>query len=389
MNKLLYLFVNYGSAGLQFLLLPLFVAAVGQYEFGLFTFMLAIANWLSFAGTLGTQTKLRKTLGSDCSRKRSADINTTLIIAFTLVLAVVISSGAYFYLFTDFNARFGFSTLIFVVCYCFFSITNSFLIANNRMIVSALNQFCYSIFPICLFLLFTPGLSSSYRFLFASFIMAVFIFFNRKLVFQELSLRNLQPVQIYFDSFVDNVKIAANSLFDKIISQGDKLIVGSIFGFEILAVYAVGSQISNISQMTINAFSVYAEQNIFKKSSELKASIILTLIIGALTSIILFYAVKFFFLNFFDVKFKYVLELLPLQLGIVYIRAMSSLLFVADLNKGEHLRNISIQYTFLLLGFGILILFSNLMSIISFLYVLLSIIILSVLVNFIYRSFKK
>ena len=271
-----------------------------------------------------------------------------------------------------------------------FSITNAFLIADNKVNYSALNQFVFSTVPLILFLLISQYYELTYllRFTF-SIVIAIFIFYWHKKYFIEvLKLKRIiTPLHLKI-SFFENIKIAGNSLFDKIISQGDKIFVGATFGFEVLAIYAIGSQISNILQVSLKAFLVFLEQNIFKKDKGIIKEFIVTFILGALLSVLVFFVIKYCFLILFSEDYFYVLTILPYQLLIVYLRAVSSTQFSCDLVSNSHVRNLIVQYSFLIL-FSIFMYSFSKLDILSFVQLLMLMTVFSNFFNFLLRAAKK
>lgn len=337
--------ILYGNAFLQFLLLPLFVGVLGKNNFGEYVFYLSIVNWLIFATTLGSQTKIRQLFVRDEGNRKA--IKETLILFFILSVIVASFSFLYFYFF-ELYPFIIISTLISLsFATSIFSLSNAFLIADNKVTYSALNQFAFSTIPLALFLMISNFYDLTYltRFIISILIAMLVFCLNRKYFKDALSINRIVSYSKIKISFIDNVKIASNSLFDKIISQGDKLFIGMLFGFETLAIYAIGSQISNILQVSLKAFLVFLEQNIFKSAKGLFKEYFLTFTIGAVFSLFIYFAVKYFFLLLFSEEYLYVLTILPYQLLIVYLRAISSTQFTFDLVSNSHVRNLLVQYS--------------------------------------------
>jgi len=378
--------ISYGNAFILFLLLPLFVGVLGKNDFGEYTFYLSVVNWLVFANTLGTQTKIRQLFLQSKNNK----IKDALILFIILSFLVTLFSLIYFYIFESYSSKVIITLILLSFFTSVFSLTNAFLIADNKVNYSAINQFIFSIIPLILFLLISQFYELTYlfRFVFSILIAMVIFYLHKKYFINVLKLKRLATLLNLKDSFLDNIKIAGNSLFDKIVSQGDKLFVGVMFGFEILAIYAIGSQISNILQVSLKAFLVFLEQNIFKKDKGITKEFIVTFILGALLSILIFFVMKYCFLFFFSEDYLYVLTILPYQLLIVYLRAVSSTQFSCDLVSNSHVRNLIVQYSLLFL-FSIFMYNFEQLDILLFVQLLMLMTVLTNMFNFALRVVKK
>jgi len=382
------MFISYGNAVALFLLLPLFVAVLGKSTFGEYVFYLSVVNWLIFATTLGTQTKIRQLFAQPKQEKQAT--KETLVLFFILSLLMTIFAFSYFISFET-NSLITIITLIFLSFFTsVFSLSNAFLIADGKVSYSAINQFAFSTVPLVLFLLISEYYELTYltRFGISIFVATLIFYLNKKYFIDALNInRRVTPSKLKV-SFMDNIKIAANSLFDKIISQGDKLFVGAAFGFETLAIYAIGSQISNILQMSLKAFLVFLEQNIFKVTKGILKEFIYTYALGAVLSIVIYFAVKYSFLLLFSEEYLYVLTILPYQLLIVYLRAISSTQFTFDLVSNSHVRNLMVQYSTLSIFCFIMPEFKSL-DVLIFIQLLTLMTISSNILNFILRDTKR
>jgi len=382
------MFISYGNAVALFLLLPLFVAVLGKSTFGEYVFYLSVVNWLIFATTLGTQTKIRQLFAQPKQEKQAT--KETLVLFFILSLLMTIFAFSYFISFET-NSLITIITLIFLSFFTsVFSLSNAFLIADGKVSYSAINQFAFSTVPLVLFLLISEYYELTYltRFGISIFVATLIFYLNKKYFIDALNInRRVTPSKLKV-SFMDNIKIAANSLFDKIISQGDKLFVGAAFGFETLAIYAIGSQISNILQMSLKAFLVFLEQNIFKVTKGILKEFIYTYALGAVLSIVIYFAVKYSFLLLFSEEYLYVLTILPYQLLIVYLRAISSTQFTFDLVSNSHVRNLMVQYSTLSIFCFIMSEFKSL-DVLIFIQLLTLMTISSNILNFILRDTKR
>lgn len=272
----------------------------------------------------------------------------------------------------------------------YLSIVNAFLIADDKAITSAVNQCLFSVFPLVIFLLFSINEDVTYtvRFYLMIVLALIIIYMNKGyfgVAFYESKVRSNELLC----STKDNIKIGMNSLFDKVISQGDKIFVGWAFGFEILAIYAIGSQISNLLQVTFKAFLIFIEQKIFKKTNGLFRELLFLLLGGAVISVLAYLFISEMFLYFFDEDYLYVLSLLPFQFLIVYLRSISGVQFTADLVRGAHTRNVIVQYSFLLFISSIICLNYQSLDILQFVQMIAIMSFLSNLINFTYRVINK
>jgi len=380
--------ISYGNAFLQFLLLPLFISVLGKSTFGEYVFYFSVVNWLIFATTLGTQTKIRQLFFQSEEEKNA--IKETIVLFFILSFIVTISASIYLYFFESYPVIIISSLISLSFFTSLFSLTNAFLIADDKANYSAINQFAFSTIPLVLFLLISLFYELTYLTRFSlSIVIAIIVFYlNKKYFIEVLNFKCFVTAFKLKISFIENVKIASNSLFDKIVSQGDKLFVGAFFGFEILAVYAIGGQIANILQVSLKAFLVFLEQNIFKVSKGVLKEFVTIFILGAVLIILIFFAMKYSFLLLFSEEYLYVLTILPYQLLIVYLRAISSMQFTFDLVSNSHVRNLMVQY--FTLSIFIFVLYSlESLDVLFFIQLLTLMTICSNVLNFILRATKK
>lgn len=386
MKKILYICTLYSSALLQFLLLPIFVSFVGKESFGEYVYYYTVINWLTFSSTLGTQTKVRQLF----PLRSFEGLKVTLIIAFGFTILTLMFSFLFFYFFSGYSIELIVTILMLTVAIGYLSIVNAFLIADDKAITSAVNQCLFSVFPLVIFLLFSINEDVTYtvRFYLMIVLALIIIYMNKGyfgVAFYESKVRSNELLC----STKDNIKIGMNSLFDKVISQGDKIFVGWAFGFEILAIYAIGSQISNLLQVTFKAFLIFIEQKIFKKTNGLFRELLFLLLGGAVISVLAYLFISEMFLYFFDEDYLYVLSLLPFQFLIVYLRSISGVQFTADLVRGAHTRNVIVQYSFLLFISSIICLNYQSLDILQFVQMIAIMSFLSNLINFTYRVINK
>lgn len=366
--------------------MPLFVEAVGKVSFGEYIYYFTIVNWLVFASTLGTQTKIRQLFVISEFKKLKVAVLISFI--FTLIVAILSFFILYFYL----NYPLGIVTTLVLLSIgtSYMSLANAFLIADDRVLTSALNQLFFSVIPVSIYLLLSIYFTFSYSTRFVLSVALAFIIIRKFSHYFNIAFSDVKiEISDFIVSAKENIKIGFNSLFDKIISQGDKLVVGWLFGFEILAVYAIGSQISNVLQMTLKAFFIFLEQKIFKKSKGFLRELLLSLFIGLTITFLMYVVIKNLFLVFFDEEYLYVLNILPFQFIIVYLRTISGVQFTMDLVCEAHTRNIAVQYFFLTL----VIIYINInyksMDVLLFIKIITLMSLLSNVTNFLFRWLKK
>ena len=99
--------------------------------------------------------------------------------------------------------------------------------------------------------------------------------------------------------------------------------------------------------------------------------------------------IEYFFLFFFDEEYLYVLNILPFQLIIVYLRTISGIQFTIDLVSEAYTRNIAVQYFFLTL----VVIYINLnyksLDVLLFIKVITLMSLLTNITNFLFRWLKK
>ncbi|MEM5547768.1 lipopolysaccharide biosynthesis protein [Pseudoalteromonas fuliginea] len=386
MNKILYIGTLYGSALLQFLLMPLFVEVVGKASFGEYIFYFTIVNWLAFASTLGTQTKIRQLFVLGELKK----LKVAILISFSFTFTVAILSFFFLFFYLNYSIAVVIILVLLTIATSYISLVNAFLIADDKIFSSALNQLFFSVIPVGVYLILCMYFTLSYSTRFVlSITLAFFILYKYYSYFSVAFFNAKIKAEDFRASVKDNVKIGVNSLFDKIISQGDKLAVGWIFGFEVLAIYAIGSQISNVLQMTLKAFFIFLEQKIFKKSEGVLSELLLSLFISLIICFLIYMVINSFFLVLFDEEYLYVLNILPFQFVIVYLRSISGVQFTMDLVSEQHKRNVIVQYFFLILVLIYIYTDYRNMDIILFVKIMALMSLLSNVTNFSLRWLKK
>ena len=154
LKKLFNLLIIYSGAGLQFALLPLFVAIVGKEGFGSYIYFISIASWLMFFTTLGGQTKIRKILGGiEKTETEYNEIKSNV----SLIFLSSIFCALGFIVVNTFIIKLDFEIVVLLIAYfmvaSYYSIINAFLIGLGRVLTASVNQILFTILPLCLFII--------------------------------------------------------------------------------------------------------------------------------------------------------------------------------------------------------------------------------------------
>lgn len=324
--------------------------------------------------TLGSQTKIRRALGrlSSASKSQADDIRIGIKSTLSIVglLVTVIATGALvsLFIFYPLDPFSNLSVVTFFITYSLFSVVMAFVLGSGQIISSSICSALATSVPLCLFVAasYIQILSWEIRLLFASVSMAGIILWYRGCYANYLAGLFELKREYLVRSFQENLALAPNSLFDKVFSQADKIIVGAVFGIEELAIYALGAQVSNVLYLSMKAFTVYAEAKIFSSSSGRLGIIIGGAVFGVGCSVVLYGGIHFAFDYLFDEEFRPVLSILPWQIALVLIRALSGTVFILDYTEGNHLRNSATQYASLAAGAGLFVVFHDQFTMYSF-----------------------
>ncbi|MBM6551060.1 lipopolysaccharide biosynthesis protein [Marinomonas ostreistagni] len=387
-EKIKYLTLSYGTAALQFLLLPPFVSALGKNGYGQYSYYLSIITWFCFFSTLGSPTKIRK-IAAAIIYSDADYLNYKKKISAAVFFVSILSSFSCLVFYSLFDSFIG---SVYIVLYSIFIIYSSYLISNDKVIYSAFFSLLITVLPIAS-VIFLDALfinaEWSLRF-FASSILIFFIFISfDKVFFDFFKFSNLNASDLV-ETAKENFKLAPNGIYDKIVSQGDKVYVGAFFGVETLAIYALGAQLSNILYITMKAFTVYMETKIYRK--KIKIMEVCMLFGGALPFVfVLYYIISKLFPFLFSDEFYDVISILIFQLMVVLFRVFSNVLFSYDYASEYSfsvLRNMFVQY-FFLFTFCILLFFNGVDTIYQFSFYLMIFCSFGVLVNFCFCFYRE
>lgn len=350
-QKLGYFLVTVTVSGLQFLLLPLFANLLGVKEFGLYSFFFAVLAWITFSATLGAPTKIRKLLADQTqfTVEKIAPVLDMVALLSCLAIGVLLGFGAYW--------KLDLISFLALLAYFFSYISNQIVVAAQlgmgRMLASAIQNAAFVLIPLALTLIFGVAEWEG-RFL-LSFVMLVPIFYICR---QSITSYKCLSISMKDGAAQvgESLRIAANSFYDKLISQADKIMVGAVYGIEALGLYALGAQISNVLHMAMKSFVVFAEKSVFSRDQAATRSVAWLSVFGLILGLLVFLLVKNLFNFLFDPEFSGVLDILLLQILIVWLRVVQGLFFTVYYVADGGWRYSIVQYIslFLVLLIGFL-----------------------------------
>lgn len=340
-TRLLYLSISYGNIAFQLLLLPIFANYLGVVAFGEFSFAISIVSWIAFFSTLGTQTKLRRiltgkninSLGQDSLKEVS---NSGVLVVFLFVISSLIFVLINFYSFrVDFTYYQQSLMLVYCLLYITITIQSSILISSDRILLSALIGAVFTSGSLVLANIVYAYINPSwdFRFIFGILVGLVIMSYYRKDFFSIFSHQYFDLISIR-RGFKENLVLAGYGLYDKLISLGDKIFVGFYFGVETLAIYTIGFQISNSVYSGAKAFTIFAENSIFKGSNDVFRQYLLTIGFSIAISLSVLVFLNYTFNFLFSADFHKVNEVLYLQLMIAILRVFNNLQFTRSYING-------------------------------------------------------
>lgn len=384
-SKRAYFFITSLASGGLLLLLPLFVNLLGVEEYGLFSLYVAISSWFAFFATLGSPTKIRKNLAYKTEFLYSDIYFEMRLVYLLFIFSMLVLAVATF--FCDISWSDALIVAAFSAAYIANQSLASCRLGVGDMLLAGIQNGVYCLLPLVAVLLLGWDSWSS-RFCFSVVVVLVILWFNRSCFLYNIPEKDTGETLL--QSLIDSLKISLNGLFDKLVSQGDKLFVGAVFGLEVLGVYALGAQISNVVHLAMKSFTVFVEKGIFSKDSNAKAELLLLVVLSLVFVFVLYFFTKQTFLFFFDEVYLPVLQILLVQMLVVWARVLQGLIFTHAYVLEKHGVYSLVQYGAMIVIVGITY-FLNGWQLLTFCISLLLGILVGVVVNvlFMYLSTSK
>gem|GEM_PF-4518785 len=344
LQKLKYLLITSAVSGVQFLLLPLYANLLGVEEFGWYSYFYAVLAWATFIATLGAPTKIRRLLAN---RVHFSIVHIAHVLDLVVIFGLVATlSLVCLGLHQELSFLSITALLVYFVSYIFSQLVVSAQLGMGAMIASALQNAAFVLVPLSLTIILELNRWEE-RFL-LSFIVCIPIFY---LCRRFLSKNKWFSCSVagYAKQLMESLQIAANSFYDKLLSQGDKIAVGALFGMETLGIYALGAQISNVLHMAMKSFVVFAEKGIFSRDKQAVFGVMCVSVFGLCLGGAVYFLVAYLFDYLFDASFSSVLDILFLQILVVWARVVQGLVFSLSYMSEAGWRYSIIQYVCMLM----------------------------------------
>ena len=257
-----------------FFLTPFVLNKVGKIEYGLYSLLLSIINYLNLLefGLNSAYIRYYLKFKSEKNYNKVQKLNSTFLLIFSLIGIIAVIFCLLFYLKPELilkqdlnieqilKMKKMFFVALFMVFFSFINIIfNCYLIANERFIFQRGMQLLKTILEPLLIILF---LSLEYKILgiiytktfFTIFFTSVNIFYCTKKIKMKFSLKILEikyiKEMLSFSSF-----IFLQMIMDQILWNVDKIILSKVVGISEVTVYSLAAQINNYYIMIATAIS--------------------------------------------------------------------------------------------------------------------------------------
>ena len=384
----LYIVYGYGGIAMQFALLPIFIALVGVEGFGRYTFLVAICNWFAFLATMGTQTKIRE-LESRRTDTSLTEVQENYRNIFTVFY--VLTGGSCIALLGITHSVLAINTeellvvIVYAYSYALFSVLNSMYVGKGELDRAAIYTFIATISPLAVFIVghHATGQSSIYERLYLACLIQLGL--SLYMARQSRVIAGMLPVfSISKDSFIVNLKLGFNGLYDKIFTEGDKIFIGTLFGDLTLAIYSLGAQVANALRVFSSFLFLRVEKKIFSKSSVPVIPALKAILLSSIAGLFGCYIFEILFPYMFSSSLEPVLYIVYFQVLLVVCRHVSSMYFIESYTRGYSGLYTIVQYLVLLLS--MIYLFCFVISLQFFVYTVILTVILTILVNIFIRG---